>query len=254
MILLMILWFVITRRQRQSKSRWMRAGDSKERVTSASHIIGMTRSRTDEWIEGKSWGLMPFRVTTSINSCGWIAFSSIAVHGRHMQSTGARVTICKHGGRKRFPGEIKKSPRLVSWLITFRNLGTCFGQKRPVVASRSPVSWQHIQERSTCQNLEPETWDTIELVEKGSCETSLLMSEHYSPERKMNIDLGMRNWELIWVHSLDTWEDEWSVECGSCSCYHPWWHSVLITCSSHSVTRECDLSDHWVMSMIQSAC
>ena len=36
--------------------------------------------------------------------------------------------------------------------------GAAFGQRRETVASLSPLSWQHIHERSVCHNLDPETW------------------------------------------------------------------------------------------------
>lgn len=71
--------------------------------------------------------------TIMATSWGFIADSSTAVHGRHIHSTGALVTI-------------------------FLKRGVALGQKIPMLASRSPISWQHMQERSTCQNLEPDTW------------------------------------------------------------------------------------------------
>lgn len=70
------------------------------------------------------------------NSCGIIEFSSIVVHGRHMQPSGAFVD-------------------------TFRNFLSpvrAFGQKRDTEASRSPDSWQQLHERSICHILLPLTW------------------------------------------------------------------------------------------------
>jgi len=69
-------------------------------------------------------------------SCAMTAPSSTSVQGRHMQSTGARV-------------------------VTFRSWGSpglAWGHLRLTVASLSPDSWQHMQERSRCQTLLPETW------------------------------------------------------------------------------------------------
>jgi len=61
--------------------------------------------------------------------------SSMEVHGRHMHSNGA----------------------LVRTFLNLRSPGFTLGQNSETAASRSPDSWQHMQERSICQILLPET-------------------------------------------------------------------------------------------------
>lgn len=61
--------------------------------------------------------------------------SSTAVHGRHIQSDGARVVI----------------------FLTLGWSPVAFGQNKLTTASLSPLSWQHMQDRSVCHNLDPET-------------------------------------------------------------------------------------------------
>ena len=118
------------------------------------------------------------------NSEGITFDSSTAVHGLHIQSAGARVTNCKRwciintwifliikyyilifenmnifcqNSRRTFLINCLQS----YFAITFRYLGwsaEAFGQKSWTVASRSPLSWQHIHERSVCHSFDPETW------------------------------------------------------------------------------------------------
>lgn len=57
------------------------------------------------------------------------------VHGRHIQLKGAFVVT----------------------LMNFRSPGFAFGQNSETEASLSPDSWQHMQERSICQILLPDT-------------------------------------------------------------------------------------------------
>lgn len=68
-------------------------------------------------------------------SCAKTVPSSTSVHGRHMQSIGARVR-------------------------TFFSLGSpgrALGQLRVMAASRSPDSWQHMHDLSVCHSLLPDT-------------------------------------------------------------------------------------------------
>jgi len=58
------------------------------------------------------------------------------------------------GAKNGFKGE-----KLIG--LTFLNFlspGLALGQKSVTLASLSPLSWQHMHERSICQILEPETF------------------------------------------------------------------------------------------------
>ena len=56
---------------------------------------------------------------------------------------------------------MKPDKNVFDKIRTFRSLGDpggALGQERVTVASRSPDSWQHMQERSICHILDPDTY------------------------------------------------------------------------------------------------
>lgn len=97
----------------------------------------------------------------------------------------------------------------------------------PVVASRSPLSWQHMQDLSTCQNFDPETCDERDVIAKlcvrntkdydrevrqrffsQSCSSSNEKKHENLLEHKKNSVLDKQRMESILGYILDTLADE----------------------------------------------
>lgn len=83
----------------------------------------------------------------------WRKYLIIAIHDLQCSSVVVVVVIIfQHECRS----HTSKCPNKLTFL-NLRSPALAFGQNRETFASRSPLSWQHMHERSICQILEPET-------------------------------------------------------------------------------------------------
>jgi hypothetical protein len=93
------------------------------------------------------------------NSCGIIEFSSIVVQGLHMHPSGAFVDTCRLI-KMHCVENLSKLKANANTFLNFRSPIFAFGQNRDTDASRSPDSWQQLQDLSICHILLPLTFNT----------------------------------------------------------------------------------------------